>query len=262
MAAFHIYLDDSGKFGNPKNRYTAMCGYVAHQSEWNRFSQEWMNCRHVWQVPPVHMSPIMYPDRDPAWQKVKDDWGTNWESKRNVMVKQFAEIVVRCNIVCVGAVIDAEHYRSLPRDKFTEAHTPVSFAFQHALIKAVMATEVTDKHSPISVIIDDDREDSMRCYELLGTLRNLVPKIKERVDGICFVNDRSYPAVQAADMIACESRLLMEARANDSTKEASDVYLLLTRWGIHQPSLYTPDSLDKWHQGCVTHGADNELPQL
>ena len=256
MATFHIYLDDSGKFANPKNRYTAMCGYVAHGSEWNRFGQEWMNCRHVWQVPPIHMSSILYPDRDPAWQAIKDAWGMTWEGKRDQMLKEFAGIVMRCNIVCVGAVIDAEHYRSLPRDKFTSAHTPVSFAFQHSVIKAIQKIEVTDQHSPISIVIDDDREDSMRCYELLGTLRNLVPKVKDRIDGICFVNDRSYPAVQAADMIAYESRIRMEAKAHDPSSPASDIYQMLTRWGIHQPSLYTSESLDKWHQGCLDNGAD------
>jgi Protein of unknown function (DUF3800) len=261
MATFHINLDDSGKFANKNNKYVTMCGYVAHASEWNRFGQEWMNCRHAWQVPPVHMSPILYPDRDPAWQKIKDDWGSTWEGKRDQMLKEFASIVMRCNVVCIGAVVDAEHYRSMPKDKYVSSHTPISFAFQHAVIKALEKIETTDKHSPISIVIDDDREDSMRCYELLATLRNLVPRVKDRIDGICFVNDRSYPAIQAADMIAYESRKQMEARAKNGSNDASDLYLMLTRWGIHQPSLYTPELLDKWHQGCLTHGVDNEASE-
>jgi hypothetical protein len=200
----------------------------------------------------------MYPDRDPAWQKVRDNWGPTWEGKRDKMLEEFSSIVLGYHIVCVGAVVDAEHYRSMPKDKFTSSHTPVSFAFQHAVIRAIERIEVTDKHSPISIVIDDDREDSMRCYELLGTLKNLVPKIKDRIDGICFVNDRSYPPVQAADMIAYESRQTMEARAKNGDSPASDLYQRLTRWGMHQPSLYTPELLDRWYQGCLSHGEDNE----
>jgi hypothetical protein len=260
MATFHIYLDDSGKHTNPRNRYTSICGYVAHASEFNRFGQEWMNCRHVWQVPPIHMSSIMYPDRDPAWQKVKDDWGKVWESKRDQMLKEFGSIVRHCNIACIGAVIDAEHYRSMPQDKFVSAHTPVSFAFQHAVLRGIQKIETTDKCSPISVVIDDNREDSIRCYELLSTLRNLLPAVRERIDGICFVNDRSYPAIQAADMIAYEARLTMEARAQDPTREASDLFFLLTRFGIHQPEWYTPESHDKWHHGCIAREVADETP--
>ena len=258
MATFLIYLDDSGKHANPKNKYTAICGYVAHATEFNRFSQEWMNCRHVWGAPPVHMSAIMYPDRDPEWQKLKDVWGPTWEGKRDQMLKEFGAIVRGCNVVCVGAVVDAEHYRSMPQDKFVSDHTPVSFAFQHAVIRAMQKIEVTDKHSPISIVIDDNREDSIRCYELLATLRNLLPAVRERIDGICFVNDRSYPPIQAADMIAYESRQLMEAKAKNADCEPSDLYHLLTRWGIHQPSLYTPELLDRWHEGCLNQEKNNE----
>ncbi len=251
MAAFYIYVDDSGKYENPKNDYISLCGYVAHISEWTRFSQEWLNCIHVWQVPTIHMSPIMYPDRDRRWQEVKDKWGDNWEKKRDRMLGEFGQIILRNSMVCVGAVVDAKHYRAMPPSKFTENLTPLSFAFQHCVMKGIQTTEVIDDHSPVSIVIDDDRESSLHCYEMLDRLKQAFPKVRKRVDGICFVNDRSYPAIQAADMIAFEARRLMEARVKDPTAESSELFSSLTRWGIHQPALYTAEHLDKWERDSL-----------
>ena len=52
---------------------------------------------------------------------------------------------------------------------------------------------------PISLVIDDDPEFAMQCYEWLNILKDTFPKVKERVAGICFVNDRVYAGVQAAE---------------------------------------------------------------
>jgi len=248
MAAFYIYVDDSGKYENPNNDYVSLCGYVAHITEFQRFSNEWLNCRHVWQVPPIHMSPIMYPDRDKEWQKVKDLWGVNWEDMRQRMLKEFGQIVLRNNVVCVGAVVDAKHYRSMQKSKFKENLTPLSFAFNHVVMDSIKITETTDKHSTINIVVDDDRESSLHCYKMLDYLKQAFPEVRERIDGICFVNDRSYPSLQAADMIAFESRQFMQARIKNPAAESTELYKCLTRWGMHQPVLYTADHLNRWER--------------
>jgi hypothetical protein len=249
MATFSVYMDDSGKFANPKNRYTTICGYVAHVSEWGRFHQEWMNCRFQWQVPPIHMSAIMYPDRDAAWQKVKDEWGATWEAKRERMLLEFGGIIVRSAVNCVGAVVDAEHYRSMPKSKFTDTLNPLSFSFQWCIIDALNMTKIVDENARMNVVIDDDRESSLHCYEILHRLKEGFPDVKKRVDGVAFVDDQSYSGVQAADMIAYESRQLMEAKSKDAGAESSELFKSLTRWGIHQPRLFTAAVLDQWASG-------------
>jgi hypothetical protein len=136
----------------------------------------------------------------------------------------------------------------MPRDQFTEALEPLDFAFNHCVVQGIEKTEITDTCSPISIVIDDDRESSLQCYEMLSHLKNAHQKARDRIDGISFVNDRSYPAVQAADMIAYESRVLMEARAKDPAAESTELFSCLTRWKTHQPSFYSSEKLDKWHR--------------
>lgn len=245
VAVFYIYADDSGKLENQRNRYTTLCGYVAHASEWERFSLEWNNCRFRWGVPPVHMSPIMYPDRDAEWLQIQAQWGQNWARKRELMLEDFAATVRNAHLVCVGAVVDAAHYRSLANTEFKRGTSPLGFAFHQLVMRGIEKTEIIDSHSPISLVIDDDRESSMKCYEMLNNLKQTFPKVRDRIRGISFVDDKCYPGIQASDMIAYESRLFMEARAKDPDAKPSELFGSLTMLGIHLPLLYTPQILDQ-----------------
>jgi hypothetical protein len=246
MGGFYVYADDSGKHQNPKNPFISFCGYVATSSEVARFSEEWLKCRHIWQVPPIHMSPIMYPDRDEAWQKVRDSWGDDWEAKREAMLLELAGIVCRGSMLCVGAVVDAEHYRSMRESKFTQQFNPLNLAFQRVVMRTIETTELVDKHTPIGVVIDDSREGYLHCYDMLDRLKQAFPRVRERIGSLCFVDDEAFPMVQAADMIAFESRQFMEARVKDPAVKSSELFIRLTRWKMHQPKFITGDMLDKW----------------
>lgn len=138
MAAFYTYVDDSGKYENLSNKYTALCGYLAGAEEWQRFAKEWTYCRMRWQVPPIHMSPIMYPERRKEWQDVKSKWGPQWEEKRDRMIEELSRIVRNSYLVSVGAVIDVEHFRSLPESDFTRASKdPLYLAFHRVVMQSL-----------------------------------------------------------------------------------------------------------------------------
>jgi len=246
MAVFHIYADASGKLSN--SAYTSFCGYVAQVSEWARFTSEWENCRFKWQVPPLHMSAIMHPDEDAVWGKVKARWGTEWEAKRDAMLEDFAGTVRRADIVCVGAVVDAAHFRKLAfaDPDFAKLFKDTMYLALHKLVtQGIEKTEVVDKHSPISLVLDDDPEYSMMCYGLLQAMKRDVPKVKERIHGIAFVDDESFPGVQAADVIAYESRRLMVDEMKDPNTQPSELFKSLTLGLTHQPLHFTPSVLDE-----------------
>jgi hypothetical protein len=250
MAMFHVYADDSGKFDSEKCDYTSLCGYVAHVSEWQRFGLEWNNCRMRWQVPPIHLRRINHPDEDTEWRKIRDDWGKDWNEKRDAMLAEFAHVIFNAQVVCVGAVVDAAHYRRLGDSSFKRTYKDsVSLAFHQLVMRGIEKTEIVDKCSPISLVVDDDRDSSLRCHEILNVLKSAFSKVRERISGICYVNDRAYPGVQAADMIAYESRKLMVERKNDPNVEPSELFHSLTLALIHQPKLYTADVLDRLHAG-------------
>ncbi len=247
MAVWHIYGDESGKMDSGAD-ITSFCGYVAHISAWGVFAQNWNNARHKWQVPPLHMVRIMFPDRKPdAWKKVKDDWGTAWEKKREIMLRDFGELIRQSDIVCVGALVDAKHFRTLADSDglFRQAHRdPIHMAFHTFVMRGIDRVEMTDKHSPLGVVIDDDHDFSKRAYDQLASLKATFPRVRERVHAISFVNDSSYPGVQAADMIAYEARRAMVERITNPDY-TSELYDNLTFMRTHQPHFYTPKVLDE-----------------
>jgi hypothetical protein len=157
MAHFHVYADESGKYETLKCDYTSICGYVGHNSEWGRFSNEWNNCRLRWQAPPIHMAKIYHPDEHPEWARLKNEWGGEWGGVRERMLLEFAKMVARSGVACVGAVVDAAYFRSLPDSPLKKANAgPVEMSFDRLVKMGIAKTEVIDKHTPIGLVLDDD----------------------------------------------------------------------------------------------------------
>lgn len=249
MAAFHIYGDESGKMSG-KSDYTSFCGFVAHITEAHRVSAEWDACRLRWQVPPIHMARVMVPlDRDTKdddWKKVKQEWGSLWEKKRDIMLRELSEIAKSASIACVGAVVDTKYFRELAgRDPvFKELHKdPIHMAFHFFVMGGLDKIERVDRLGNIGITVDDDPEFAMRVYEQFDGLRKTFDRVKNRIQAISFVNDQAYPMVQLADMIAYECRHVMVERLTkpDAT---SELYDNLTLMRTHQPGFYTPEILD------------------
>jgi hypothetical protein len=263
MANFHIYGDESGKLSG-KADITSFCGYVGHISAWAQFADIWRNCRLKWQVPPVHMARIMYPDgKDDDWKKVKTDWGTSWEKKRDLMLKEFADIVRSSDIMCVGAIVDCKHFRHLADTDplFKEAQRdPIHMAFHTFLMRGIEKTNIVDDCSPISIVIDDDPEFAMKVYEQIETLKTTFPHVKKRVHAVSFVDDFSYPGVQAADMIAYEGRKIMVEKMTNPDA-TSDLYDDLTFHRVHQPQFYNAKILDQLRATNPLKGQTNATQQ-
>lgn len=247
MTSFDIYADESGKLGKNTD-FTSFCGYIAHTSEWERFRLEWDNARLRFQVPPIHMSRIMNPDsKDDAWRATKSAWGRDWEQRRDLMLNDFAKILLSAQVICVGAVVDAAHFRHLCeidsgfKERFRD---PLYMALQMLVVRGIEKTEVIDKHSPIGIVIDEDEQFAMGCYEYINQLKRDIDKVRDRVHSVSFVKDDSFAGVQAADMIAFESRSLMVARKKNPDHPISSRFWDMTLLGIHMPKLYTAEVLD------------------
>jgi hypothetical protein len=123
-------------------------------------------------------------------------------------------------------------------------------AFHNFVMGAIDKTESIDTSSRIGIVIDNDKQFAMACYDQLETLKSLADhgqrfaRVKDRVHAISFVNDASYPAVQAADMIAYEARRIMVEKMTNPDA-TSDLYDDLTFLRTHQPQFYTPEILEQ-----------------
>jgi hypothetical protein len=252
MGFFYIYADESGKGYQAATDYTALCGFIGAALEVQRVSYEWSLCQTKWNVPPIHMSQIMAETpKDKQWIDKRTEWGTRWEELRDTMLDDFAFVIQQSKLVAVGIVIDASKYREIQSNPAIRLPVRDSnvYLFQELIMSALERIEVVDDCSPVSVVVDDDQDTAFDYYTMLKSLKsNQLPafdKIRKRVHGLCFCNDRAYPILQAADMIAHEARSLMVRRISDPAVPPSQRYQRLTQGGINQPKLYTGETLLK-----------------
>jgi hypothetical protein len=267
---FRIYGDESGKF-NPGVQRTSFCGYVADAPTWEAFSANWKACRFKWGLPPIHMARITSPEsKDDEWKALKEKWGEEkWNKVIPAILVELGEIIRESRIVGVGAVVDAERFRELAeKDKlFKKAYKdPIHMAFHFFISRAMDAIDVVDKLSPVGVVIDNDKTFAMACYKQLESLKHLADypnpfqarfiRIKERIHSICFVDDASFPGIQASDMLSYEARRLMVERMTNP-EATSDLYSDLTFYSMRQPGFYNADVLD---QLASTNPVTEETP--
>jgi hypothetical protein len=254
---FRIYGDESGKLNSNADR-TSFCGYVAHQDIWGAFSVHWDSFRFKWGLPPIHMARITRPEsKDDDWKKLKEKWGEDrWNKTMPLILRELGELVRESRIACVGAVVDSKRFRELAaQDKlFKKAYKdPIHMAFHFFIMRAIDKIEVVDKRSPIGVVVDNDKEFAMACYKQLESLKSLADypnpfqaqfvRVKQRIHSMCFVDDASFPGIQAADVISYEARRIMVERMTDPNA-TSELYGDLTFMGTHQPGFYDAKVLD------------------
>jgi hypothetical protein len=260
---FSLYLDESGKIH--RESYTALCGYFATNDEWARFSMEWDNLRVKWVIPPIHMSRIMT-DRRKVQDDKNDEWtakfkllGDAWEAWRDKMLLEFAQIIYRANVVCVGSVVDAKAYRTTYADPKTVLPNKDCnvFLLQQALRLALDRIEIIDPRPSLQVVIDDDPETAKQYYESYVNLRSVVqsPHLREEqraiwervrrcVHGISFMNDSFHPPLQAADMISYIARRF-KLDQDQHLDEEDSLYALLTHDTLQQPKNITGEIVFK-----------------
>ena len=246
MAHFYIYGDESGKLA--VSDYTSFCGYTGHADEFHRVQADWDTCRLAWEAPPIHMRYITAPERDKSgeWEKLRTKAGKGWEGRRDTMLRDFASIIDSSRIAGVGSVVDSAHFRSMPTSPWKDSmKDPVFLGLYTLIMESLDKIDRVSNTLSVSIVLDDDPQYAKDCYDLLDALRIRFPRVRDRVTAITFGDDKAYPALQMADMLAFEARALMVQRIANPNTPASDLYTALTKRQIHQPVLWTADYLDK-----------------
>jgi len=239
LAHVHLFCDESGKVHN--SPAISFCGYLGNGDQWSKFRDDWSALRRSLQVPPIHMKAIMRPELDEEWTKVKQRWGSDWESKRDSMLADLAEIICGHKLVSVGATVDCDAFKTLniPKARAGVYNDPHYLAFQWVVLRSLEKVEWGTSDALLGLLLDDDEEKAMSCYALLRSLKKQHPESKKRISSICFVNDEVYPGVQAADVLAFESRRLLIERQSKPSK----LFERLTSELQHSPHLFDERAL-------------------
>ena len=186
---------------------------------------------------------MLRPTEKNGWLAVSQKYGEKWPVKCQELLDEFSAIIEQQKLISFGTVIDVKAFQSLnlPILRERTAGDPHYLAFETTVLGALEKVLWGDPSSgTMGLIMDDDQEKAMSCYRLYRMIREHIPKAKERISGICFASDELYPGIQAADILAHESRRLMAEAA-----PVSERFKKLTCNGEHQPILLNSERLQK-----------------
>jgi hypothetical protein len=241
MAAVQFHCDESGK--HHSSPYVSFCGFLGNGEQWAKLLPAWRAARIFHHTPPIHVSAMLHPSDKNGWLPLSQKYGSAWPAKCQELLDEFSLIIKGQKLLCVGAVIDVNAFKSLslPILQARTTGDPHYLAFESAIVLAISNVLWGDSNATMGLIMDDDEEKAHHCYELYRMLRGHVAKAKERLSGICFANDDLYPGIQAADILAHESRRLMVDGASPSQR-----FRNLTHDLNQQPILLDAKRLQEW----------------
>jgi hypothetical protein len=242
MAILHLCLDESGKFRD--SDYVSFCGYVSYAHDWEAFSQDWMSALLSEGLSVLHTTDA-YRFNGDEWKAKKAAWGTDAEAERDALLLRFAAIVNKHAGPCVGAAVDAAHYRKMASDFRKRLTNPHYLGFEQVVREVVGLSNVAGQQHTIGLIVDDEEEYSIECYRLLTKLKLRNPDMRNRLTSLCFANDNTYPPLQAADLLAHVTRHELIRKSVEPGRTPGALYSALTiNHRGSQPLFFDAKSLD------------------
>lgn len=172
---------------------------------------------------------------------VKKRWGSEYDERCDLLLDECALLIHDAKLICVGTIVDCNAFKSgsVPKLKKATYDDPHYLAFQWTVLRSLERVEWGDTDALLGLLLDDDYEKAIHCYQLLRSLKEQHPESKKRISGICFCSDDKYPGVQAADIIAHEARRL----ATEKAPEPSKRFRLLTQNLSNQPHMFDEKAL-------------------
>jgi hypothetical protein len=213
FAILHGYFDDSGKLQD--QNIIALCGWISHLLDWEKFAEQWHAALERHNISDFHMAKLKGQD---------------------AVLEDFVGIIKRnSNVLCgVGAAINTQVYRAMPQVFRNKAGHPHFLAFSTIVKLAIDRIEAFAREVGfgdevfLALIFDQDEQLSQECFKLLNKLKKIDERVRKRVTGLCFCNRRQVYPLQAADMIAYETRAEIDRRINRPQEPVSKIFAAMT----------------------------------
>jgi len=203
MAVLQAYLDESGKQSD--HPLIALCCVCAPSAKIDKFGDEWNALLRQYGVTEFHMKRASRYSR--SWGSVPKQS----HAERMEALKPFADCIgENLELGLIGAW-DVKGFKAIPPDaraKIGNVQDPYYLAFVRALLELVDYAQGDDV---LSVVCDYDMETAWDCYRHYQGVRRAHDVVRKKTASISFADDRYFPALQAADLMAFLAR--HEARA-------------------------------------------------
>ena len=235
------YFDDSGKEGAQNEPYVCIAGYMADISYWTLFFQQWRNLLMKYGISCVHMRDLI-----PFQGEYKR---LGWDPQmRDKVLADFIGIIKENRLIGFGIGVDANHWRSIPENMRRKYGNAQDFCFQRIARMVIEKLKAVKPEDVVSVTFDTDPEFAgvrlRRFFEICAHDNNA----REYLASITFADPKIYVQLQAADLLAWETRkdLVQKSGGYNSTPRYKDLFTSLSDYGLDYSSeLWDKEELDE-----------------
>jgi hypothetical protein len=213
------YFDESGKFKDHK--VIAFCGLLSPVNDWYALQVEWDSLLRRYGISSLHMSGGVLNFKR-GLSKKRPALG---KEERIKVIRQFI-LAIKKNIeVGIAPAVDVQGYNSLPSHFKNEigGEDPYYWAFSCAMAGVLEHLNAVPG-SKTTIACDDEEKYFIQCYKLLAKFKLREPILRDKFISMCAGDDREFPQLQAADLLAYITRSEAEYRFLNKPYEFRELY--------------------------------------
>ena len=197
------YFDESGKADDKP--VVAFCGFIAAASKIQSFEDEWNSILRAYEIDVLTMKKA-FKAHVPLSPKIRKQSF----SDRIETLKPFADCIRKHFEFGSAIAVDVAAYRDMSagaKKQLGGSENPHYLAFMQGIAGVLKHVRSDDR---VSFICDDDADTAWNCYQFYRRIRKIHDGARKHFISISFADDKSFPALQAADLLSSLTR--MQAR--------------------------------------------------
>ena len=218
----NCFLDDSGKESNPSEPAVVLAGYMGDDKSWMMLTDRWLHLLIKYGISWVHMRELI---------PLKGEYDNRgWTPKvRDAILSEFVYAIRESDLAGFGVAVDAAAWKAIPKEIRTadggdgNAH---DFCFARILRKLKDRIKLVRPRDFISVRFDCDQEFSPTRFRRFLSLKERDEDLRWYLGEITFSDPKIYVPLQAADLLAWETRkqIVQKMGGYESTPRWNDLF--------------------------------------
>jgi hypothetical protein len=198
MAVLQAYFDESGKQSD--HPLIAVGCVFGPSRKIEKFNDDWTALLRQYDLSDFHM--VRAREFFRTWGNVPKQT----IEERIELIKPFADCIGENLELGLIQAWDVKGFKAIPdafKAKIGNIRDPYYLAFVRALLELIDYLQDGDV---LSLICDYDIETAWDCYRHYQGVRKAHEEVRKKTVSISFANDKFFPALQAADMVASLTR--------------------------------------------------------
>ena len=213
VATLQVYCDESGKLQDQK--CVVFAGCIFRNDEMLGFDRKWREFLASAGVRYVTMKEAMH------LRGEFQGWSGKRLAERDDILETLALLLMDRSVLHQVATMDTANFQSLSQSQKARLKDPTYAGFE-VLLRSIVddcGRKAQNRDHRFHIVYDLSQEYSETCLRLFHRMRTMEQAPNQYFPSIAFADDREFPGLQAADMIAyCKFQEFTQRRSDRKWK--------------------------------------------